>query len=164
MTKVIIRAVELTDAKSLQEIYSQNSLIENMLQFPAPSLLSWQNRISDYPKRGGSSFVAEIENKVVGELVIYTQSNPRLKHSASLAIVVDERYAGQGVGQQLMQFCQDYTFNWLAIIRLELEVFASNTRAIQFYQRLGFEIEGCKRKAAFKQGHYQDVMMMAKLA
>ena len=48
--------------------------------------------------------------------------------------------------------------------RIELEVFASNARAIALYERLGFVREGVKRRARKLDGEYEDNVLMALLA
>jgi ribosomal protein S18 acetylase RimI-like enzyme len=47
------------------------------------------------------------------------------------------------------------------IERVELEVFASNERAIAFYRALGFVTEGVKRRARKLDGQYDDNVFMA---
>jgi RimJ/RimL family protein N-acetyltransferase len=45
--------------------------------------------------------------------------------------------------------------------RVELEVFTHNLTAIHLYLKHGFEIEGRKRCAYFKDGRYVDAYLMA---
>ena len=45
--------------------------------------------------------------------------------------------------------------------RIELEVFASNARAITLYERLGFVREGVRRHARLLDGVYDDNVLMA---
>ena len=47
------------------------------------------------------------------------------------------------------------------MIRVELEVFHDNQRALRLYQRPGFEQEGVKRKACLREGEYHDIIVMA---
>jgi putative acetyltransferase len=47
--------------------------------------------------------------------------------------------------------------------RLELEVFTNNPRAIHVYEKVGFEIEGCKRRAVLKEDGYHDTYIMSLL-
>jgi RimJ/RimL family protein N-acetyltransferase len=49
------------------------------------------------------------------------------------------------------------------IRRLELEVFTTNERAIHVYEKFGFQMEGCKRRAYYKDGDYVDAYVMALL-
>ncbi|KFD22591.1 acetyltransferase [Tatumella ptyseos ATCC 33301] len=161
---IVIRAVELKDAEQLKSIYSQKNVQENMLQLPAPSLSYWESRIQNYTEKGWIGFVAEIEGVVVGELVIFTQQHVRLRHVVSFGVAVDINHSGKGIGKQLILFCQEYAFQWLAAKRLELEVFASNDSAIRLYENLGFEIEGKKRNAALKNGEYPGCFPYVKIS
>ena len=56
-----------------------------------------------------------------------------------------------------------YGFDELHLHRIQLEVLATNDRAIRVYERLGFLHEGRKRHAQFKAGRYVDVLVMAVL-
>ena len=38
-----------------------------------------------------------------------------------------------------------------------------NERGLHLYKKLGFEVEGIRRNAAFREGKYCDVVMMAQL-
>ena len=49
----------------------------------------------------------------------------------------------------------------LGIERVELEVFASNTGAINLYRQLGFVVEGTKKRARKLDGEYDDDVLMA---
>lgn len=47
--------------------------------------------------------------------------------------------------------------------RIELEVFASNERAVGLYRTLGLSVEGVKRRARMLDGHDDDIVLMALL-
>ena len=57
----------------------------------------------------------------------------------------------------------DVADNYLMLVRVELEVFTDNQRAIRLYERFGFETEGVRRMAAVRQGRYADLQVMARL-
>ena len=62
-----------------------------------------------------------------------------------------------------MQTVISWTEAYPAIHHLELEVFTDNFRAISLYLKLGFVVEGTKRKACRKHGEFKDSYMMALL-
>jgi len=45
--------------------------------------------------------------------------------------------------------------------RIELEVFASNTAAINLYEKWGFVVEGVKKKTRKLDGLYDDLIVMS---
>lgn len=112
---------------------------------------------------GYIAFVAELDGQLVGELTLFTEQRLRTRHSLSFGISVDPAFAGRGIGEQLIRTGLDYAFNWMGIIRVELEAFHDNARALRLYTRLGFEHEGVKRKACLRDGDYHDIVVMAKL-
>ncbi|OYU98728.1 MAG: hypothetical protein CFE45_15385 [Burkholderiales bacterium PBB5] len=87
----------------------------------------------------------------------------RRRHAMSLGISVAAQAQGQRVGTALMAALCDYADQWAQVLRIELSVFADNARAIGLYQRFGFEREGLHRGYALRDGHYADVLSMARL-
>lgn len=81
---------------------------------------------------------------------------------AEFAILIGEKnHWGHGLGQTVTAAVMDYGFDQLNLHRIELEVLASNARAIHIYEKLGFKREGVRRDAQFRSGHYFDVVLMA---
>ena len=103
------------------------------------------------------------EGRVVGEAGLSGCPRPRLKHVGSLGMMVHPEFWGQGVGSALMEAMMDVADNYLMLVRVELEVFTDNQRAIRLYERFGFETEGVRRMAAVRQGRYADLQVMARL-
>ncbi|MBC8950197.1 MULTISPECIES: GNAT family N-acetyltransferase [Xenorhabdus] len=159
--EIIIRATEPEDAEHYQRIFSHPDVYFNTLQRPCPSHEMWRERLKLKKTQGHIDFVAEVNGKVVGTIALFTYANPRLRHVVGLGIGVDAAYFGKGVGSKLMAFTIDYAFNWLGCIRIELEVFTDNEKAIALYKKFGFEAEGIRRMQSFRNGQYCDVMGMA---
>jgi RimJ/RimL family protein N-acetyltransferase len=67
---------------------------------------------------------------------------------------------GAGLGRRLMEAGIEAARR-LGMERIELEVFASNTRAIALYERVGFVREGLKRRVRKIDGRYDDDVLMA---
>ncbi|MBD1229611.1 GNAT family N-acetyltransferase [Xenorhabdus griffiniae] len=159
--EIIIRATEPEDAEHYQRIFGHPDVYFNTLQRPCPSHEMWCERLKLNKTQGHIDFVAEIDGKVVGTIALFTYANPRRRHAVAIGIGVDAAYFGKGVGSKLMAFIIDYAFNWLGCIRIELEVFADNEKAIALYNKFGFEAEGIRCMQSFRNGQYCDVMGMA---
>ena len=86
----------------------------------------------------------------------------RNRHVAYVVIGVRQKYAGRGIGTDLLGGIETWA-RGAAIHRLELTVMADNYRAIGLYRRMGFEIEGTRRNAMCISGRLVDEFMMAKL-
>ncbi|MDX8000135.1 GNAT family N-acetyltransferase [Xenorhabdus sp. Reich] len=159
--EIIIRAAESEDAEHYQRIYSHPDVYSNTLYRPCPSREMLRERLQQIKAQGDIEFVAEVNSKVVGTLGLFTHANPRRRHAVGLGIGVDAAYSGQGIGARMMEFAIDYSFNWLGCIRIELEVFADNEKAINLYKKFGFEMEGIRCMQSLRNGKYCDVMGMA---
>ena len=81
----------------------------------------------------------------------------------SIGMGVRDDCHGQGIGSKLLEALLDAADNWLNIRRVELSVFADNAAAIALYRKFGFEEEGVLRDYAFRDGHFADVLTMARL-
>lgn len=158
-----VRHSKRDDFAAIQAIYQQPGCYSGTLQLPFRSEDYWQGRLSQLPDNT-YSLVAEKDQKVVGQLFLSQCDNPRRRHVARLGMAVCESCQGQGIGKELMRAALALANDWLAISRLELEVYTDNHTAIGLYQTFEFEIEGTMQHYAFRQGQYVDAYMMARVS
>ena len=85
-----------------------------------------------------------------------------MQHCGVLGMGLVAEYRGKGLGRKLAERAISDA-RAKGIERIELEVFASNTRAIRLYERLGFTHEGLKRNARKLDKAYDDLIVMALL-
>jgi len=87
--------------------------------------------------------------------------NP-VSRSAELQIRIgDAGSRGKGLGLEAVRQLVAFGFRDLNLHRISLQVFASNRRAIKTYEKAGFRHEGRLRDAAFIDGGFVDVCVMA---
>ena len=86
----------------------------------------------------------------------------RRRHVAGLGICVARERQKQGVGSEMMRRLLDWSDNWAGYLRIELNVYTDNERAIALYRRFGFELEGTHRAHALRDGVYVDTHAMAR--
>lgn len=163
-----IRPVYLGDAKGINDLRRMPGVFENILGIPSERIIRTEDYISNMDNNT-HQFVAVITDETGSEKVIGTAglnvfANNRLRHSASIGIMVHREYQGNGVGRKLIEALLDIADNWLMLVRVELSVFIDNLKAIELYKKLGFEIEGTKRKAAIRNGEYIDEYIMARIS
>ena len=97
---------------------------------------------------------------VVGWCDIVRNPLEGFRHVGRLGMGLLPHYRGQGLGKRLT--VETIRAARLAgIERVELEVFASNERAVALYRKLGFVTEGVKRRARKLDGQYDDNVVMA---
>lgn len=109
----------------------------------------------------GAHFVAiDAGDVVVGWCDVVRFALEGFRHTGRLGMGLLEHVRGQGVGRRLAEATIEAA-RTRGIERIELEVFATNVRAIRLYERLGFVHEGVRRRARKLDGVYDDNVLMA---
>lgn len=163
--RVNVRFVRKEDIEAVHYILTRPEVMRGTLQFPSRRLPSLNRMVES--SEDGFSLVAELaegseKGKVVGNAGMQ-RGTGRKRHVAGLGMSVDPAYHGQGVGKMLMEACLETARRWWSPLRMELEVYPDNERAIVLYQKFGFEVEGRKRGVAIRQGKYVDTLVMSRI-
>ena len=103
--------------------------------------------------------VDKVSDKCVGHLGLYQIDFRNGK--AEIGIAIAKEYWGKGIGKLAYKEILNYAFNQLNLNRVETFNLASNKKIIHIKQKFGFQIEGIMRQVLFKNGQYQDKMIMA---
>jgi len=159
---IVIRRCEPEDYRAVREIFAQPRAIWGTMQLPFPSAETWQRRLAEVSEHK-LVLVAAVDDRVVGNVALVVQDRPRRRHAAELGMAVHDEWHGRGVGKALMEAAVELADRWLIVERIELTVYADNTRAIGLYEHFGFEIEGKHRRYAFRDGEFVDAYAMARL-
>lgn len=160
-SSVLIRPTRPEDAEGVYALRLLPSVIDGTLAIPSVRITDTRQRLENYGP-DVHSFVAVADGQIVGQAGLHVGSG-KLRHTASLGMMVHDQFQGRGLGRQLLAALLDIADNFLGLVRVELEVFADNARAIGLYEKLGFEHEGRKRKAVWRHGTHGDVLMMARI-
>jgi RimJ/RimL family protein N-acetyltransferase len=84
--------------------------------------------------------------------------------SAELGVRIgEEKDRGQGYGSEALGLALNFCWRHLNLQRVWLHTFKHNERAIRTYAGAGFKREGVLRRAAYIDGQWVDVVVMAKL-
>jgi len=159
--KIHIRSLEPEDAEGLTLLQAMPGYRHGTLRPPHPTIASVRQFLE---KRSQDDLLlgAFLEGRLVGSGGLH-RSAGRRRHAANLGIGVADDVRRRGIGDALMIALIEAADKWLDIRRIELTVFHDNVEAIRLYKRHGFEREGLMRAAAFREGDYVDVIMMARL-
>jgi RimJ/RimL family protein N-acetyltransferase len=104
--------------------------------------------------------VAEVNGVIVGALNFTGGKRAALRHAATLGVSVRPAWQG-AVGTALLTEAIRRAKTSGVLRRLDLLVYADNLRAIRLYERHGFEREGVRKKAVFRNGEFIDNIEMA---
>jgi RimJ/RimL family protein N-acetyltransferase len=128
----------------------------------APPLEKTREFVMNNMAKGCSQFVAVAGGDVVGWCDIIPKDRPIHVHSGILAIGLLPPFRARGYGTALIEAAL-HEARRLGLVRIELTVHADNRRAIALYERVGFKKEGTMQDAAFIDGRFTDMILMAKV-
>lgn len=163
-TEVIIRPAHPRDAAGIADCL--DAVARERLWLTATEgfgIHSTDNFIRANLVVGNPHFVAVLPTSVVIGWcdVIPPRPGPEFAHVGQLGIGILDGWRGMGIGRALMnttlEACAARGFS-----RIELEVYAHNTRAIALYASLGFVEEGRRIGARILDGVHQDMILMAR--
>jgi putative acetyltransferase len=156
-----IRPIRSEDAEAIHQLRLLPSSIDNTMAIPSERLVDIRRRVEGYGP-DDHEFVAVQDGQVVGMAGLHVGAR-KLRHSGSVGMMVHDQFQGQGIGRELLETLLHVADNFLGLIRVELEVYPDNLRAIRLYESCGFEHEGRKRKAVWRHGEHQDILVMGRI-
>ncbi|MEP6608178.1 MAG: GNAT family N-acetyltransferase [Burkholderiaceae bacterium] len=163
-TVIEYRRATPSDADALARLMSDPQVFSGLLQMPYPTAEAWRKRLDQQIEQQDSLHLLAIENgdAIASAGVHGVGYSMRRRHVAGLGISVMRERQGQGVGAELMKRLLDWSDNWAGFLRVELNVYSDNERAVALYRRFGFVMEGTYRAYAMRDGVYVDSYAMAR--
>ncbi len=104
--------------------------------------------------------LTEDDGSIIGYVILAGLTNTN-KSIELRRIVISKK--GKGYGRKALNKIMNYCFNELHCHRLWLDVLDANDRARYLYQSEGFKEEGVLRDCIFKNGKYQNLIIMSLL-
>ena len=158
-----IRPIEPRDAEGAAALRRMPGVFENTTGLPSCRTADSEAFIAGLGP-DDHNFVAVLEDgTVIGCAGLQVCTNPRMRHVGTLGMLVHTEFQNQGIGTALMKTVLELADNWLMLVRVELEVFADNARAIHLYEKFGFEKEALLRMSVVRDGQYWDNYKMARI-
>ncbi|RPF55294.1 GNAT family N-acetyltransferase [Aquisalibacillus elongatus] len=164
---MIAREADIIDAEQLANlIQSVDQTSQYMLWESGERNISTENQVkmieSIRDSENSTLLVAEEDHKLVGYLLVIGGNARRNKHSGYIVTGIHTDSRGKGVGTLLFMKMEEWAIKQ-QLQRLELTVVTYNEAGVHLYKKMGFEIEGIKRKSLFIDGKYLDEYYMSKL-
>ena len=107
--------------------------------------------------------IAEVESKIVGILDFSNGNRNRIAHTGEFGMSVLKEYRNQGIGSLLLKALMEWAKQNSTIEIISLNVHANNERAIGLYKKMGFEIEGTRRRnSKYSENTYVGSVIMAR--
>lgn len=111
---------------------------------------------------GSLTLILEDEERIAGFLSASRGSAARIRHRAYIVIGILKDYRGMGLGEKLFEELEKWAQEH-HVTRLELTVMTHNEAAIHLYEKMGFQIEGTKKKSLLVNGIYVDEYYMGRI-
>lgn len=128
-----VRAVIAEPVRTLivqeEEVWTETEALEQLVQ-------PWSS--------DGARLVAVLDHEIVGAITIHRARRRAVRHVAGFGIFLVERARGLGLGRALLETLEIWAHE-VGVERIQMEVFAHNTRAKRLYESMGYEVEGLAR-------------------
>lgn len=160
-----IRPFKVQDIRGLNEIRRMRGVRETIPALASESLEFTEAVVKATPAVTPNLSAVVCENGeeiLVGSAQLYLCEKPRMRHTASLAIVVHAGYQDMGVGRALLTELLRIADEDLMLVRVALEAAEENARAIHLYESLGFVREGLLKYAYSEGGKFKNIVAMAR--
>ena len=164
---VRLRAFERHDVDANHAFVNDLETMQHMVSgIPFPASMEdeyrWLEQQTSYSRGEYQFAVEDFEGSLVGRCgVIRLDWKNRV---AELAIMIGTPYRGRGYGREAMGLLCDFCLKEMNLHKLKVSVFAFNKAAIRTYEQNGFVQEGLLKKEVFRNGQYQDVVILSRLA
>lgn len=162
---LILRELEKGDLPKLNAWRNDKRLLDllgnNFLFISSAVDAAWfENYISNRDKAVRLAIVVADSNEYIGNVNL-TSLHP-VNRSAEFSILIgEEAYWSKGLGSIATRMMLEHGFNDRGLNRIYLTLLKDNTRALKLYEKMGFKVEGVKRQDVFKNGEFQDSIMMS---
>ena len=165
--RLILRAIRRSDIPFFLKWYNDPEVTQFVTLYLPITEMQEERWIEELIlKRQGQDIVLVIEvtenNNPIGTCGLH-KINHKDRNAEITFIIGEKEVWKQGYGTEAAKILIEYAFNQLNLIRLSTGAYSFNTRSIQHLERLGFQKEGCQRKAVFKNGQYHDNILFGLL-
>lgn len=99
-------------------------------------------------------------NKYIGN--VYATDIDQTNRSCTTGVLIGNHdYWGQGYASEAYRLLLDYLFNERNINRIQAYVLDSNVASLKMHQKVGYKIEGTLRQSVYKNGRYQNQVLLS---
>lgn len=161
---VRLRAIEPSDGEFYQQLNMQPFVDRNQDQIFPPSSLHRQNKRAEEKSQEdfeNDNFAFQIEELASGELTgcIDTHHCDPRTGVFSYGIALDERFRGKGLAKEAVLLVLRYYFQERRYQKCDVGVFDFNTDSARLHEKLGFTLEGRRRRATYTGGQFHDMLL-----
>lgn len=158
-----MRPVKLSDAPNYVRWFNDKKVIKYLANQSGITLAKEKIFIRNIIKNKNDICLAMIAEtgKHIGSAGV--KINPEHRRAEYGIIIGDKSEWGKKYAQESIMILADYVFKKLKFNRLELSVYAKNERAVHVYKKMGFKVEGRRRRYLYNKiiKHFEDDLVMS---
>lgn len=163
--RLVIRLLERRDLEEVRRLHNDDATLSRLTDISHVSEAqqeAWFQSMST--SRTSRRYVARLrtDESLVG--VFRIDRLDMANRNALVGADVVPSLRRQGYAFEMFNYMLRYLFNELGLHRVALITLLSNGQALGLYRKLGFVEEGRERQAIFRDGHFQDLIVMGLLA
>lgn len=165
MHKIYLRAIEPSDAKITYKWRNDRAVTDplggNSYFVSEAREFDWIEK-SIYDDRNSVRLgICWSDNNCLIGFVSLTKVNHQNQNAEFSIMIGDKSYWGKGCGYEATILCLNYAFQELNMARIYLYVRQNNATAIALYKKVGFIEEGILRHAIYKNGGWDNLIIMS---
>ncbi|MCI0330170.1 MAG: GNAT family N-acetyltransferase [candidate division Zixibacteria bacterium] len=119
----------------------------------------WFDKVANNPKEVILG-IETLDGKLIGTMALHN-INGKDRTAATGALIGEKKYWGKGYGTDAKMTLLDYAFNTLNLRKINSSVYAFNKRSLKYNLKCGYKIEGVRKKQIFRNGKYNDEIIIA---
>lgn len=161
---IILRPVEKTDLERLVTWRNDPSISKYFFNVFPLSMAGQENWFEDLLGREDKRlFIIDTTEKVPIGTVGLDNIDFKNQRAEFGSLLIQPSHQGKGFALDATMTLLRFAFDHLNLNRIYLQVFNWNKPAIKLYLRCGFQEEGLLRQSVYKDGRFQDILLMAVL-
>jgi RimJ/RimL family protein N-acetyltransferase len=164
-TLVRLRAHEPDDIPALNDLINDPDVGEGLGMVMPQPLSGYQSFLETIRKDPSkATFVIErlVDRVPIGGCGFFAIETAQ--RTATMGIWLGRTYWDEGLGTDAVRTLCRFAFDHMNLQRIELTVFETNPRAKRAYEKVGFVVEGTRRRSEFAGGQHVDSFLMGLLS
>ena len=163
--KICLRNLEDSDKDILKNLINDEQTSRNIVGWSKP-ISSVEHDLWFVNLKNDSNFRYIIADKSKIEKAYGNAIISRIdwkNRGCSIDIKLSQEFQGNGYGTETITLLIKYTFEELNMHRIFVNILEYNNQSIRLFEKMGFVKEGMQRKAIYKNGRYNNLLMYSLL-
>jgi RimJ/RimL family protein N-acetyltransferase len=163
-----IKSIEASDAAKLKPFWNQISQeTTHTMRYPGEVLASEAElgplveKLYQDPKSLCLGLFTPTNLVGIGSFSLPYKNHPWYQHLGTFGIAITKPFWGRGLGQLILETIESYAQK-RGILKIEAYVRADNLRALALYERMGYLVEGVRRKVVKIDQEFKNEVIIAK--